>query len=215
MSDSPPPPPPSLRERNRQRVREQLIEAAVALVSAQGFAATTVDAIAAAAGVGRATFFRYFESKDAAVVVGFYEYRLSRLVEILHAAPAKLAPFDAVTWAIEQLGAETERQLPFIELQARLLAASPSLHAKALEFQASYENAIADAITGRYRELAPNDLRPRLLAAAVLAMMRIITDYWNDDHRDQNLAQLSRAALEHLGQGFGKVRPPSPPSGGG
>ena len=42
----------------------RLREAAYALFEQQGYAATTVDQIAARAGVGRSTFFRAFGSKE-------------------------------------------------------------------------------------------------------------------------------------------------------
>lgn len=44
--------------------RERLIEAAFMLFHEQGFEATTVDDVAARAGVGRTTFFRLFRAKD-------------------------------------------------------------------------------------------------------------------------------------------------------
>ena len=50
----------SLRERKRSETRRRIAEEAVRLVSAQGIPSTTVDQIADAAGVGRATFFRYY-----------------------------------------------------------------------------------------------------------------------------------------------------------
>src|SRR3954470_833181 len=48
----------------RRQLRRALSSAAVDLFVANGYEATTVDEIAAAAGVGRRTFFRYFETKD-------------------------------------------------------------------------------------------------------------------------------------------------------
>lgn len=51
----------------RAEVRRDLVAAAVALFRAQGYDDTTVDDIAAAAAVGRRTFFRYFRSKEDAI----------------------------------------------------------------------------------------------------------------------------------------------------
>jgi AcrR family transcriptional regulator len=53
----------SLRERKKQRTRQALIDAAGRLFDEQGFEATTVDQIAAAAGVSTRTFFSYFRHK--------------------------------------------------------------------------------------------------------------------------------------------------------
>jgi len=50
--------------RRRATSRQELEETAFGLFAARGFEATTVDEIAAAAGIGRRTFFRYFPSKN-------------------------------------------------------------------------------------------------------------------------------------------------------
>lgn len=54
----------SLRERNRTRARRDIETAALALFERQGYDATGVDEIASLAGVSRATFFRYYPSKE-------------------------------------------------------------------------------------------------------------------------------------------------------
>jgi AcrR family transcriptional regulator len=53
------------RERRKLELRQRITGAALELFLAQGFAATTVDQISAAADVAPATFFNHFTSKDA------------------------------------------------------------------------------------------------------------------------------------------------------
>ncbi len=53
-----------LRELKQAQVKQALFEAAMALAQEKGFDATTVDEIAARAGVSRATFFNHFQTKD-------------------------------------------------------------------------------------------------------------------------------------------------------
>jgi AcrR family transcriptional regulator len=55
---------PGLRERKRQETLERITAAGLKLFAAQGYEATTLDAIAAEAGISRRTFFHYFKSKD-------------------------------------------------------------------------------------------------------------------------------------------------------
>ncbi len=57
--------PVTLRERKRQALRDRTYRAAIELFMAKGYEATTVDEIAAAADIGRATFFNHYPSKDA------------------------------------------------------------------------------------------------------------------------------------------------------
>lgn len=54
----------SLRQAQREAVRQALLREGMRLLAAQGFAATTVDQIASAAGVAKGTFYNYFASKE-------------------------------------------------------------------------------------------------------------------------------------------------------
>lgn len=56
------------RERNRVAMRKRIAETALDLFQRQGYADTTIDQIAAAAGVGRRTIFRHFPTKEAILV---------------------------------------------------------------------------------------------------------------------------------------------------
>ncbi|MGE0563495.1 MAG: TetR/AcrR family transcriptional regulator [Pseudolabrys sp.] len=52
----------------RHRSRQKLLEAALSVIRARGYAATTVDDICAAAGVTKGSFFHHFKSKEALVL---------------------------------------------------------------------------------------------------------------------------------------------------
>jgi len=53
-----------LRESKRATTERAIVDSAMKLFAERGFASTTVDEIAAAAGVGRRTVFRYFRTKE-------------------------------------------------------------------------------------------------------------------------------------------------------
>ncbi|HEY3258655.1 MAG TPA: TetR family transcriptional regulator [Pseudonocardiaceae bacterium] len=60
---------PSVRRgRRRSTSRVELEQVAFDLFADKGFEETTVDEIAAAAGISRRTFFRYYESKNDVVL---------------------------------------------------------------------------------------------------------------------------------------------------
>src|SRR3989337_454521 len=57
--------PVGLRERKKRALRERTYRRAIELFMAKGYEATTVDEIAQAAEIGRATFFNHYPSKEA------------------------------------------------------------------------------------------------------------------------------------------------------
>ena len=164
--------------RRRAATRERIAAAAAQRVAKVGLAGATVDRIADAADIGRATFFRYFNSKEDAVAEGMNAHWLGRITTALAAQPAGLTATEAV------LGAFHELALGFaeIEAQVRELAAltrsSETLDAWTLHIYVRYESAIADLVAPRMPDLAPEDARPRLIGALAMATVRIALDDW-------------------------------------
>jgi AcrR family transcriptional regulator len=72
------PPVQGRRERNKQRVRNRIYDAAVELFTFQGYDQTTVDEITEAADVARGTFFNHFQRKED-LVAEWSEKRRERL----------------------------------------------------------------------------------------------------------------------------------------
>jgi AcrR family transcriptional regulator len=192
----------SLREEKKRQVRERIVEAASTLLKAKGLEGFSANDIAVKAGVGRATFFRYFESKEAALVVGFYEDQLTATVKTLALAPAELGPMDTLIWLFQMLEEGQGPDEMQIIKQGTVLRSFPSLRAKALEFQIGYEAAVSQAIAHRFSESYKGDPRPGLLAAAVLAMVRSVVDQWIDQGATDSLQDRLQDALELMKTGF-------------
>ncbi|MBV1852666.1 TetR/AcrR family transcriptional regulator [Catellatospora tritici] len=74
MTPPPPPPPPDATRRNEQS-RQAIITAALELCAERGYAATTVEAVAAKAGVGKQTIYRWWPSKAAVLIEVMEEQR--------------------------------------------------------------------------------------------------------------------------------------------
>jgi AcrR family transcriptional regulator len=55
---------PSLREAQKQLTRDTIVEKALELFTGKGYAATTIDEIAAAAGTTRVTFYAYYPTRS-------------------------------------------------------------------------------------------------------------------------------------------------------
>ena len=89
------------RESHRQRTRAALLRAAEQLFAEQGFHATTVHAIAEAAGVTERTFFRYFASKAELVADDFSEW-LGFFERALGESSPGLPPLVAIEKAVQR-----------------------------------------------------------------------------------------------------------------
>src|SRR5580698_8786706 len=89
----------SLRERKKARTRASLREHALRLFREQGYFATTVEQIAAAAEVSPSTFFRYFPTKEDVVLQDDMD---TRMVEAFRRQPAGLSPVAAIRAGVRE-----------------------------------------------------------------------------------------------------------------
>jgi TetR/AcrR family transcriptional regulator, cholesterol catabolism regulator len=94
------------RSRRREDTRQRLFEAAVGLIADQGFSATTVDDIAARAGVAKGTVYYNFESKTV-LFEELLRHGIGLLTADFRAAVAGLPPREA-------LGALVRAELEYI-----------------------------------------------------------------------------------------------------
>jgi AcrR family transcriptional regulator len=74
------------REAQKARRQQAIFEVAIRLFREKGFAATTVDEIAAAADIAKGTFFNYFPTKEA-VLLHLNELLITRLAATVEATP--------------------------------------------------------------------------------------------------------------------------------
>jgi AcrR family transcriptional regulator len=167
-----------LRERKRRTTHERIAGEAARLVAGQGLTSTTVDQIAAAADVGRATFFRYFDTKEGAVAAGFAGVWTNVIADELARQPAELSPMDAVRSAFASLARLFAKQKQLVLLQAELSRTSVTLEAWTLQLYVGFETAIAEILTPRFDDLVPDDPRPRLVGALTMAVIRLSLDRW-------------------------------------
>jgi AcrR family transcriptional regulator len=91
-------------EKHRQR-RVHIIESAVALFAAKGFAATTTADICRAAGISTGSLFHYFPSKHA-VFHGIWELDRDEWDAVLAAADADPDPWSALMAVVDKLAAD-------------------------------------------------------------------------------------------------------------
>ena len=168
----------SLAERKRLATRQRIAASAAQLVASVGLAGATVDRIAENAAIGRATFFRYFNSKEDAIAEGVNVHWLERITAALAAQPAGLTAAEAVVGAFGDLAVGFAKIEDQVRELATLTRSSETLDAWTLHIYVRYESAIAELIAPRIAKLGPQDPRPRLIGALAMATVRIALDDW-------------------------------------
>lgn len=162
-----------LRERKKAETRRSIQEHALRLFQERGYDATTVEEIAAAAGVSHMTFFRYFPTKHAVVENDEYD---PVIAELIRARPphedALTAVRRALTTALRAMPAD---ELATILTRARFILGVPALRARQIESQRTTRELFAGAIAGR------GDVPPyqrEVLAAVALTTLTVAIDTW-------------------------------------
>ncbi|MCX4864865.1 TetR family transcriptional regulator [Streptomyces sp. NBC_00257] len=193
------PPQPGLRERKKLRTRIAIRQAAYRLIAEQGYEATTVEQIAAAAEVSPSTVFRYFPAKEDIVLTDEYD---GVLAAALRGRPAGEPPLDSLRHVLAEVLAEFlatgEQEL---RQRTRLMVEVPAVRARTAGSMSDTAGALADALAARTgRE--PGDLAVRVFVAAVLGTLREVTLCWGEQGQEGDLVAMTGRALDILEGGL-------------
>ena len=185
---------PGLREQRKARTRRDIQDHALRLFLANGYDATTVEQIAAAAGVSHMTFFRYFPSKETVVEDDNYD---PILAEQIRARPREESPLTALRNAV--LGSlvavyETDREAMLV--RSRLVFTTPALRARLWRMVESTERLFTEALADQQGSAVTFELR--VLAAAVLGAHSLAISTWVDGDGAEELPALVERAFDTL-----------------
>ncbi|MEU6539059.1 mycofactocin system transcriptional regulator [Streptomyces sp. NPDC047000] len=169
------------------------------LFAERGFDDTTVDDIAAAAGIGRRTFFRYFASKND-LVWGDFEEQLVRLDALLTAAEAGTPLMDALREAVVEFNRFDPAVVPWHRQRMALILRVPTLQADSAVRYASWRALVAE-FAARRLELPASDLLPQLIGSTVLAACVTAYEQWLADE-NADLGRLLDLAVGQLAAGY-------------
>ncbi|MFT7836719.1 TetR family transcriptional regulator [Saccharothrix sp. BKS2] len=186
-----------LREQRKARTRRAIREHALRLFLAQGYDETTVEEIAAAAGVSHMTFFRYFPTKEAVVEDDDYDPLIAALVR---ERPAGEDPVTALRTALRTgLDAVLASDRDALYTRTRLIVTTPALRARQWLNTDATGSLLAGALAER--EGVRVDLRLRVIAAATTAALVTALNAWVDGGGARDLRDLVDEAFAALGSG--------------
>lgn len=183
-----------LREKKRRETLQRIAETGLKLFVANGFDATTLDAIAEAAGVSRRTIFYYFKSKEEILLAW-----QSGVPEIIRTAVLQeatdQAPLDAVRNAFLKLAAGYGSEHMIVI--DRLLRSTEQLRASKHAKYVLQEQALFEALC----QLWPQPKRRnglRLVAMASVGAMRLAIESWAEAGGKQPVEKYLRDAFADL-----------------
>nr|WP_286131473.1 MULTISPECIES: TetR family transcriptional regulator [Actinomycetes] len=153
--------------RIREQIRTELIEAASSQFLQRGLTATTIDDIVNEVGVSRRTFFRYFPTKEDAVLQPV-EAVGPLIARALAARPADEGPARALRQSLDVLAQDFADQESRWRSVLLLNRDNPSLRARHLAKQDDWQAAIVEVLASRL-QAERNDPRPLLFCAIALA----------------------------------------------
>lgn len=191
--------PRGLRERKRRETSERIVEKGLKLFVKNGYEGTTLDAIAAAAGISRRTFFYYFKAKEdillAARDSGFRE----ALKPAMLAESPDQAPIEAVQKCLIKLASryETKESIVF----DRLMQSTEALRARKEAGFVETEQILMEAMC----ELWPSPGRRdglRLVAMVAMGTLRLALDKWKQSDAAHPLAHYLHQSFTLLAKQF-------------
>jgi len=195
-----PEPPEGRRERNRSETSGRILEAGLKLFVKHGYEATTIEAIASAAGISRRTFFHYFKSKEAILLSAHDSGFREALRPAMLAESPDQAPIDAARKCLVKLASryETRESVAF----DRLMHSTEALRARKEAVFVEIEQILLEAMC----ELWPSPARReglRLVAMVAIGTLRLALEKWKRDDAAHSMAHYVRRGFKLLAKQFG------------
>lgn len=162
--------------RGRTTNRADLSRISLELFIERGFDAVTVDDIAAAAGIGRRTLFRYFPSKND-LPWGEFELLLDEMRRHLASIPDDVPLFVAIRDAVITFNTYPDEELAHHRDRMSLLFTVPTLAAHGALRYREWRDVIAE-FAARRLDLDPASIAPQTIGWSFLAASLVGYEQW-------------------------------------
>ena len=202
-----------LRQRKKERTREAIVDAALALFAERGFEGTTVADIAAAADIAPRTFFGYFPAKEDVVFHDFDAVHEGLRSRLRDREPGETA-IDAMRAWIAGIVAQADFKDARERCRHQIIRDTPSLQDRDRALLGHFEALLAEAVAEDLG-VEPTALRPRIVSAAATAALGALEAvYHEDDAREPEdpLAVVDEAVVFLRGGIAALSEKPPPPA---
>jgi AcrR family transcriptional regulator len=189
--------PPSSRDVARAAVKAEISRAAFDLVLRDGFDNVTINDLAAAAGVSRSTFLRYFGTKEDALLYRV-DAQVTQLADALRARPVEEDDWQALRRAVDILIEPYQRDQDGALAMTHVIQGAPALTARMLEKQHLWRPALTEALADRHSSVRPIPVPLAVRATAALVCMNVAIDQWTESDGQLDLIELVDEAFASL-----------------
>lgn len=188
-------PEPDWRQRKKTATRDRIRASALRLFREQGYDATTVEQIAAAAGVSHMTFFRYFPAKEDVALSDSYDPMIAALVA---QTPDTWPLIQRIRTAlVEGFRQVYDSDRDTLLAQNKLIVSTPVLRERVWAYQMTTQRFILAALgAGEHDPQA--SLQTRVTVAACLAAATTATLAWVENDGTPELPDLINQAFDAL-----------------
>ncbi|AYF76736.1 TetR family transcriptional regulator [Nocardia yunnanensis] len=191
---------PALTEARRAATRREVALAAARLFIENGYTATTVEDIAAAAGMGLRTFYRYFAGKED-VLAPLLALGTQAWADELAACPPEVPLCEALARSYRTATSRTAAAEGIAEADLRPLVRAvtqlPALRATWLRIQQDTEARLVPLLAARTGR-APDDLDVVLTAAMANTAVRLGTERWAASDEPGSAADVVERCLARI-----------------
>jgi len=182
----------SLRQRQRAETRQRIQRQAIRLFAEQGYDATTVNEVAAAAGVAAMTVYRNFPTKEDLVLYDDFDQVAAATITELPATGSLADRIARTMLATFDLAIAHDRD--FLLTRLRLMISTPALQARHLDSQYRLQEAFVTAIRAGSTDAAL-EFQARAAASACLGVAHIALLRWASEDGETSLPDLFRDAF--------------------
>jgi AcrR family transcriptional regulator len=182
---------PDWRQRKKTLTRDRIRASALRLFGEQGYDATTVEQIAAAAGVSHMTFFRYFPAKEDVALSDSYD---PLIADLLTQTPATWPLIQRIrTVLVQGLRQVYDAGRDAMLAQNQLIVSTPALRDRLWADQIATQRLILQALGDPHPSF-----QDRVTVAACLAATSTAVLTWVENDGTPELPDLIEQAFDAL-----------------
>ena len=188
-------PEPDWRQRKKAATSDRIRASALRLFREQGYDATTVEQIAAAAGVSHMTFFRYFPTKEDVALSDSYDPLIASFIAQTPAGWPLIERIRAVlVQGLRQIY-DTDRDT--LLAQVKLIVSTPALRERQWAGQLATQQVILQALEVDHHDPRAS-FQARVTVAACLAAAGTAVLTWVENDGTPDLPDLIDQAFDTL-----------------